>query len=309
MRFGLQIYQDPEAENLWDDVLAKARAAEESGFDSVWLWDHLMFDRTWGESDWGPTLECFTGLAALAAATERVKIGHLVAGVPFRNPTLVAKMATSLDVISHGRAILGLGAAWMEREFEGYGYPFEDVPTRMKRLEEAIRVILTMWRERPATFEGRFYRADRALNDPPPLQKPHPPLLIGGNGEKVTLRLVAQYGQMCNVDGEPEVVGQRFEVLREHCRRLGRDPAEITFSSYGWAIVGRDEAEAAAKLERLGERRRRYAGQAGSPEQLIEWFRAYAAAGSQYAIFQMTGQPAEDARLFGETVIPALREA
>jgi F420-dependent oxidoreductase-like protein len=306
MRFGLQVFQDPAAANLWDDVAAKARIAEESGFDSVWLWDHLMFDRTFGESDWNPTLECFVALGAVAAVTSRVKIGQLVAAVPFRNPTLVAKMATTLDVISHGRSILGLGAAWMEREFEGYGYDFEPRGARMRRLEEAVRLVLTMWRERPASFAGEFYRAGRALNDPPPVQRPHPPLMIGGSGEQVTLRLVATYAQWCNVNGEPETVRHRFEVLREHCRAVGRDPAEIVFSNYGWVIIGRDDAEAQAKLERLGGARRPYPGVAGGPDTVIRRMREFAAVGSQCMILQMTGQDAEDARLFGEKIIPAL---
>src|SRR5690606_8993054 len=150
-----------------------------------------------------------------------------------------------------------------------------------------IQVVRAMWTQRPASFEGRYYRIDRALNDPAPIQKPHPPILIGGNGEKVTLRLAAQYAQFCNVFGDPEQARYRFNVVREHCARLGRPTSEITFSNHGWVIIGRDEAEVAAKWERYGQQLPTFAGFAGTPEQLIERFRAYAAAGSQYCTIQM----------------------
>jgi F420-dependent oxidoreductase-like protein len=270
------------------------------------MWDHFMLPPPYSPPGHSPMLECFVALGALAAITERVKLGQLVLGVPYRNPALVAKMATTLDVISHGRSILGVGAAWMEREFEGYGFDFEERGARMRRLEEAVRLILTMWQDRPASFSGEFYRAGRALNDPPAVQRPHPPIMIGGSGEQVTLKLVAKYAQWCNVQGDPDTVRHRFEVLREHCRKVGRDPAEIVFSNYGWVIVGRDDAEAQAKLEKLGSARRPYPGIAGGPDTIIRRMREYAAVGSQCMILQMTGQDAEDARLFGETVMPAL---
>ena len=312
MQFGIQVnpYFPGPTGNPWDSTLATTRAAETAGFDSVWLYDHFMWENHPGQPADGPTLECFVGLGALAAVTSRIRLGQLVVGVPYRNPALVAKMATSLDLISHGRSILGLGAAWHRREFEGYGWDFEDVPTRMKRLEEAIKVVLAMWQDAPASFAGHFYRLDRALNLPSSIQRPYPPLMIGGNGEQVTLRLVARYAQWCNVFGEPELVKHRFAVVREHCDRIGRSPDEITYSNHGWVLIGRTEAEAASKLERCRALVPGFFGLAGTPEQLIEHFRAYAAVGAQYCTIQIPDPDTVEAvELFGETVIPALRDA
>ena len=144
---------------------------------------------------------------------------------------MTAKMATTLDLISHGRSILGLGAGWHKREYEAYGWgTFEEVPVRMRRFEEAIRAMLTLWTEQPATFAGAFYRLDHVADLPAPIQRPHPPILIGGSGTKVTLRLVAQYGQFCNVSGEADAVAHLFGALRDHCERIGRPHAEVTRS-------------------------------------------------------------------------------
>ena len=310
MRFGLQInpYAPGPTGNPWDAVAAVAQVAEDGGFDSLWLYDHFMFEAGPLRAKPEPVLECFVGMGALAAITNHILLGQLVVGVPYRNPALVAKMATSLDLISHGRSILGLGAAWHKREYEAYGWgQFDDVGVRMKRLEEAIQVVLAMWGEQPASFEGTYYRLDRAVNDPPPIQRPHPPIMIGGNGENVTLRLVAKYGQWCNVFGDPELVRHRFDVLREHCARLGRPTEEITFSNHLWVVVGRDEADVAAKLERLDVPS--FAGLAGTPEQLVEQFRAYAAVGARYCTIQMPDvNDVEPVRLFAEQVMPALRD-
>lgn len=314
MRFGLQInpYVPGATGNPWDAVADIARTAEDGGFDSLWLYDHFLWDNPaapdgpYREASPAPVLECFVGLAAVAAITHRIRLGQLVLGVPYRNPALVAKMATSLDLVSHGRSILGLGAAWHAREFTAYGWEFEDLGTRMGRLEEAIKVVQAMWREPSPSFTGRFYRLDRALNDPPPIQRPHPPILIGGNGEKVTLRLVAQYGQWCNVFGEPELVGRRFGVLREHCLRLDRPVEEITLSNHLWVVIGRDDADVQAKVKRWKETIPGFPGVAGTPEQLIEKFREYEAVGSQCCTIQLAdGSDVDSVRLFAETVIPA----
>ena len=311
VKFGLQIYQDPgqaRAGTLWENVAALALAAEESGFDSVWMWDHFMLPPPYSPEDESPMLECFVALGALAAITSRIKLGQLVLGIPYRNPALVAKMASSLDVISHGRSILGIGAGWHKGEYEAYGWgEWPDVPTRMKQLEEACEVILAMWRGGRASYEGKHFHVRGALNDPPPVQRPHPPLMIGGSGEQVTLRLVAKYGDWCNVNGDPAAVERYLEALRAHCQRLGRPIEEITLSNYLWLVIGRDEAEVARKREVLERARRPYHGIAGTPEQLIEQLRPYAALGVQHCVFQMTTETDPAAvRLFGERVIPAL---
>lgn len=257
MQFGLQInpYLNGPTGNPWDSVERVARATDASAFDSLWVYDHFLYEGGYpGHPHSEPVMECFTTLGAIAAITRRVWLGQLVLGVPYRNTAAMAKMATTLDLISHGRSILGLGAGWHKREYEAYGWgEFEPVSTRMARLEEALRVVLAIWTERPAHFEGTYYRLDQALENPSPIQQPHPPIMVGGSGEKVTLRLVAQYAQFCNVSGDPETVERLFARLREHCARLDRPYEAITRSIYATVVVGEDDAAVAAKRERLGE--------------------------------------------------------
>ena len=314
MRFGLQVnpYFPGPTGNPWDSVASVARAVDESAFDSQWVYDHFQYEGGYsGHPIPEPVKECFTMLGALAAITQRVRLGQLVLGVPYRNPAMMTKMATTLDLISHGRSILGLGAGWHRREYEAYGWgTFEEAPVRMKRLEEAIQVVLALWTERPASFEGDFYRLDNVVENPAPIQQPHPPIMIGGSGEKVTLRLVAQYAQLCNVSGDPETVGRLFSVLREHCDRLGRPYDQITRSIYTTVIVGRDEAEVAAKRERLNDFIPTKGALIGTPDQLIAIFGEYARAGCQYVVFRTPDWlDVEPVQLFAECVIPALADA
>jgi F420-dependent oxidoreductase-like protein len=313
MQFGLQIFQDATLArpNLWDNLLRMALAAEDSGWSSLWMWDHFQLPPPYNPPGEAPMLECMVGLGGLAVATKRVLLGQLVLGVPYRNPALVAKMASTLDVMSHGRSILGIGAGWAKEEYEAYGWgEWPDTPARMRQLADATRVILAMFGQGPATYEGRHYHVRGALNDPPPVQRPHPPIMIGGSGERTTLRLVARYAQWCNVNGDPARVAGRLQTLREHCQDVGRPIEEITLSNYLWCVIGRDEAEAKRKREAMESVRRAYHGVYGSPQQVIDQLGEYATLGVQHCIVQLTGEHDPDAvRLFGETVVPALRNA
>lgn len=313
MQFGLQVnpyYDGPEG-NPWDAVAEAARLADNHAYDSLWLYDHFLYEGGYsGHPDWEPVMECFTTLGAIAAITRRIRLGQLVLGMPYRNPAMMAKMATTLDLISHGRSILGVGAGWHEREYEGYGWgKWEPIGVRMKRLEEGLQVTLALWADRPANFEGQYYRLEQVMDHPGPVQRPHPPILIGGCGEQVTLRLVAQYGQFCNVSGDPSKVKHLYDVLRQHCERVGRDYDEITRSIYTTVLIGRDKAELAAKYEQLEEYIPRRGTLFGTPDQLISIFREYADAGCQYVIFRTPDwNDLEPIRLFSEQVIPALAE-
>ncbi len=310
MQFGLQInpYLNGPTGNPWDSVERVARATDESAFDSLWVYDHFLYEGGYpGHPYSEPVMECFTTLGAIAAVTRRIRLGQLVLGVPYRNPAATAKMATTLDLISHGRSILGLGAGWHKREYEAYGWgAFEPTSVRMQRLEEALRVVRAIWTERPAHFEGAYYRLDQARENPSPIQQPHPPIMVGGSGEKVTLRLVAQYAQFCNVSGDPETVGHLFDALHAHCGRLGRAYEEITRSIYTTVVVGKDDAEVAAKRERL----RDFIPDGtliGTPAQLIAIFQEYARVGCQYVVFRTPDWvDVEPVQLFAEQVIPAL---
>lgn len=229
-RLGLQIpnftFPGVADADLFETIAGIATTAEENGFDSVWVMDHLYQIGMVGPKE-DPMLEAYTLLSALAARTRRVSLGTMVTGVTYRNPALLAKIVTTLDVISSGRAILGIGAAWNDEEHAGYGFEFSQVKERMDRLEEALQIIRAMSTEPAPSFEGRYYRVRGVLNNPRPIRG-RIPILIGGGGEKRTLRLVAQYGDACNLFGDPDTVRHKLDVLERHCADVGRDPAEIT---------------------------------------------------------------------------------
>src|SRR5438552_811922 len=252
--------------NHWDTTLAAARACEQAGLDSVWLADHFMFPDKANPEKEAPVFDCLVALGAIAASTSRIRIGELVVGVPYRNPALLAKMLTTLDVVAHGRTIIGIGAAWHEPEFRAYGWPFPSVRDRMEMLEEAFHIIDRMMTQRPASFSGKHYKIEDAYNDPMPVQKPRPPIMIGGSGEKVTLRLAAQYGDFCNVGGDPPTVKHRLDVLRQHCDRVGRPYEAIIRSNDMSILIAATERELAAKKERYGSNFRLM----GTPDQIIE---------------------------------------
>ena len=313
MRFGLQInpYLDGPTGNAWDALERVARALDRSAFDSLWLYDHFLYEGGYpGHPLPEPVLECFTALGALAVVTERLRLGQLVLGIPYRNPAMTAKMATTLDLISHGRSILGIGSGWHQREYEAYGWgEFEPLGVRMRRLEEAVRCILKLWTERPASFQGEFYRLDSVEEMPYPIQKPHPPIMVGGSGERVTMRLVAQYADWCNVQGDPETIGRLLGTIRENCERMGRPYETITRSMYTTIFLGRDEADVAAKRERLGHYIPKRGALIGTPEQVADMLAAYARVGIEYVIFRTPDWvDLEPVMLFSERVIPALAE-
>jgi F420-dependent oxidoreductase-like protein len=210
---------------LGSDLARIVATAEAAGVDRISVMDHV-----WQIGPHGPVeqdmLEAYTTLGFLAAHTTRVKLMTLVTGVTYRDPGLLAKMVTTLDVLSGGRAILGIGAAWNEDESRGLGLFFPPTAERFERLEEALQICLQMWSGDESGYQGRHYQLERTLNSPQSLTRPHPPILIGGGGEKKTLRLVAQYAQACNVFAGPELP-HKLQVLREHCERLGRDYDEI----------------------------------------------------------------------------------
>jgi F420-dependent oxidoreductase-like protein len=227
--YGIQLpnFSGPAPADLFDHVAGLATTAEASGFDSVWVMDHFFQLPPLGGPD-QPMLEAYTLLGALAARTERVQLGTLVTGVTYRNPGILAKVVTTLDVISGGRALLGVGAGWDVAEHEAYGIEFPGLGERFDRLDEELAICRAMFSDEQATFTGKFYALRDAYNSPRPVRG-SVPVLVAGGGEKRTLDLVARYGDACNVlAGEPEAVRHKFEVLERHCERIGRDPAEIT---------------------------------------------------------------------------------
>lgn len=221
VRFGIQT---PQQSISWPDMLSLWQEVDALGFDTAWVFDHFLpifSDPT------GPCLEGWTALSALAMATKNVRLGVMVTGNTYRNPAVLAKMATTVDIISGGRLILGMGAGWFELEHKEYGIPFPPVAERLARLDESLEVIKRLWTEERTTFTGRYYRLDEAVFNPKPVQQPHPPILVGASGERVALGTVARRAQMWNSFGTPDVFRHKSARLGEHCQQIGRDPATI----------------------------------------------------------------------------------
>ena len=243
-------------DKLFDHVTAQARAAEKAGFDLVTVMDHFYQIRGVGPET-APMLEAYTTLSALATQTSKVKLGTLVTGVTYRNPALLAKQVTTLDVISKGRAVLGIGAAWNEDEHRGYGIEYPPIGRRMDRLDEAVTIAKLMFTEDRPSFEGKYFRIDRALNVPRPIQKGGPKILIGGGGEKRTLRILAQHGDMGHWFGGPlEDLKRKREIFEQHCADVGRDPSEVTILLGIGLILTDDAKQGQAILASLPAERR-----------------------------------------------------
>jgi F420-dependent oxidoreductase-like protein len=316
IRLGLQIpnfsYDGVPDDRLFGTIADQAVAAEESGFDSVWVMDHFYQLPMLGPSS-NAMLEAYTLLGALAARTSRVNLGTLVTGVTYRWPAVLAKEVTTLDVVSRGRAILGIGAAWNEEEHAAYGIPFLPAGERLDRLEEALQVCRAMFTQERATVSGRHYRVTDAMNHPRPIRPGGIPILVGGGGEKRTLRLVARYADACNLFGPAGTVRHKLDVLAAHCEAEGRDPAEITKTRLGSLAVGDSAEDARRAVEADARRRGRDPAQVswtyilGSPDEVVDQVGKLLDTGLDGLIFNMphTHDP-EDVRRAGQLLRPLL---
>ncbi len=280
--FGLHLpsytFPDSPPEQLFDRIVEQARAAEAAGFSLVTVMDHLnQIPGIGPQTD--PMLEGWSVLAALARETRSVRLGTLVTGVTYRNPALLAKQATTLDVISKGRAVLGLGAAWFEAEHVGLGFDFPPIRERMDRLDEALAIARAMFSEERPTFQGRYYRIEAALNVPRPIQPGGPPILIGGGGEQRTLKIAARYADMTHwFPLGLDVLEHKTQVLARHCEAIGRDPATIERTMATPVLVAATEAEADALRGYLPPERRPHVV-TGTPEQCADALQPYLEAG------------------------------
>jgi F420-dependent oxidoreductase-like protein len=217
--FAHEFADTSEPREAYDQLVQIARAADESGYDSLLIPDHLTAMQPAQQTQF----EAWSTITALAGETTRVRLGLLVASVGYRNPALAAKIASTVDVISNGRVIFGLGAGWHEPDYVQYGFEFGDAKERLRRLEEAAQIVLGLWTQDETTFHGNFYRVDGAINQPKGIQRPHIPLMIAGAGEKVTLRTVARYADVSNIVDSPEVVRHKYAILKQHAHDAGRD--------------------------------------------------------------------------------------
>ncbi len=279
-----------------------AKQAEELDFASIWLYDHL---HNVPQPVQEITFECWISTAALARDTQRIRVGQIVTCNGYRNPALLAKMASTVDALSHGRLVFGIGAGWYEHEYNAYGYGFPETKERLARLQEAVQVILALWTQEEAQFEGKYYQVSGAINQPKGVQKPHIPLLVGGGGEKVTLKIVAQYADACNIGGDSRTIRHKLEVLKQHCENVGRDYNQIKRTSsisYCALAPTLTEAEAMFSPEELERVRAKESYFIGTPAQMRERIAEYEDLGIQELMlhFVDTATNPETLRLFKE---------
>jgi F420-dependent oxidoreductase-like protein len=296
-------FWSPQAGATVKTLLDRAEMAERLGYHSFWLVDHFW---TLGLPD-VDLLEAMAMMSALAARTERVRIGTLVLCNSFRNPALLAKSLTTIDRISNGRLEVGLGAGWMEQEYRAYGYEFPSVGTRLRQLEESLQILKAMFTENRATFKGRYYTVADAPNNPKPVQKPHPPITIGGAGEKVMLRLVAKYADRWNCPAGYRDFKKTLSVLHEHCRAVARDPKEITVSEQLMVCIGANKVEADQKWEMAkGRKPFSFTAVKGTPDEVIKQLRERVAWGiTMFTIMFADMAPPQTVELFAREVMPA----
>jgi F420-dependent oxidoreductase-like protein len=260
----------------WDKAVEVALLAEQLGYDSIWLYDHFHnVPRPAHEA----VFECWTTIAAISQRTSRIRLGQMVGCNSYRNPALLAKITSTVDVISGGRLDWGIGAGWYENEYRGYGYDFPSPKDRIGMLREAVEIVRSMWTEPETTYDGEFYRLVRANCDPKPLQQPHPPIWIGGGGEQLTLRIVARYADRSNFGGNPQEWAHKRDVLRRHCAAVGRDPDEIVMTWSPEVFIRPTEAEVVAAGTRSLWNEPfdswREGNLVGTPEQVAEKIQAY----------------------------------
>ena len=264
-----------------------ARAAEQAGFYSLWVMDHFFQIRGVGPHE-NDMLEGYTTLGYLAALTRRVKLGTMATGVIYRYPGILVKTATTLDVLSGGRSYFGIGAAWNEQESRGLGVPFPPISERFELLEEALQIAKQMWSADNGPYRGKHNQLAETLNVPQPLSRPHPPVLVAGSGEKKTLRLVARYADACNLFGTPEIVRSKLEILKQHCRDVGRNYETIEKTTLGTADM------------RAGKMR---------AQDVITLCKQLADLGVQHAIFNIPNvEEIAPLETFGREIIPAVAD-
>jgi len=316
VHLGLQLpsftFSGVPDDRLFERVADIARAAEDAGFDSFWVMDHYHQIANIGPPT-DPMFEAYTLLGGVAARTTRIQLGAMVTGVTYRNPAFLAKVVTTLDVVSTGRAILGIGAAWNDEESLAYGYPWPSATERFERLEDALRICRSMFTQQRSTVQGAVHHVEGAYNMPQPVRPGGPPILVGGGGERKTLRLTARYADMWNGFGDVAMIRHKLDVLTEHCTAEGRDRADILATRLGTLIVA-DTHEEADRRRREWQAERGVGDDGlamrltwGDRSEVAEQARAFLDAGLQGLLFNMPpGSSPDDVLLAGEA-LSALR--
>ena len=305
-KMELASIEDPQ--DKWAKAVEVAALAEESGLDSLWVYDHFHNVPTPAHE---AVFECWTTIAAISQRTSRIRLGQMVGCTLYRNPALLAKITSTVDVISGGRLDWGIGAGWYEGEFKAYGYEFPSAGTRIAMLADCVEIVKRMWTEADATYEGAHVSVAGAQCDPKPLQDPHPPIWIGGGGERKTLRVVATHATHSNFGGKPDEWAHKRDVLRGHCEAVGRDPEEITMTWSPEVFIRETEAE-------VGTTSRSFWGEpfeswsagnlVGTPEQVTERIRTYVDLGCRGFVPWCSDYPDhETMELLATKVLPELR--
>jgi F420-dependent oxidoreductase-like protein len=296
----------------YEQMTRFAQEAERLDYDSVWVYDHF---HTVPTQQLETTFECWISTAGLTRDTRKIRIGQMVTCNNYRNPALLAKMASTVDVMSHGRLDFGIGAGWYEEEFKAYGYDFPDGPERLRMLNEALQIIHAMWKDDYATFEGKYYSVNGAINEPKGVQKPHIPIWVGGSGERVTLKLVAKYADACNLsETTPEQYKHKLDVLREHCDTVGRDYNSIIKSSHNFISLippGEDPDKVTeprrngASLEDFRKR-----NVVGTPQEMVDYFGSLRETGIEYFVIYFRNDLTrfDTIQMFAEEVMSVLRK-
>ncbi len=305
----MELASIPDPQDKWAKAVEVSVLAEELGYDSLWVYDHVHNVPVPANET---MFECWTTVAAISQRTSRIRLGQMVGCAPYRNPGLLAKITSNIDVISGGRLDWGVGAGWYESEFTGYGYGFPSAADRIRALRETVEIVLSMWSEPETTYQGRYFTLAAAQCDPKPLQQPHPPVLIGGGGEKMTLRVVAELATHSNFGGKPHEWAHKAEVLKGHCQAVGRDYDEITKTWSPEVFIRRTAAEVAAAGSRSfwGEPQDSWtAGNlVGTPEQVAHKIREYVDLGCTGFIPWCSDYPdTETLELLATEVIPEFR--
>ncbi|MGZ9221826.1 MAG: TIGR03560 family F420-dependent LLM class oxidoreductase [Anaerolineales bacterium] len=307
MKFGLRntsfVYPNG-TRDIWEDTKAHIQRAERDGFHSFWVMDHFYQLPAHGSEE-EPFLDAWTALPALAAVTSRIRLGAMVSPVAYRNPALLARMASSLDHISGGRMNFGFGAGGFKPEYRAYGFEFiEKASIRLAQMKEALQLILGLWSSSRFTFHGEYFHVEDAILEPKPLQKPHPPILIGGVGPKLTLRIIAELGDACNLWGPPAEFVKQREMLKRHCEDVARDESTIEKTTYDLVVCARTEKELQTKIERLLPKGiEPWMALVGRPSQLSDIVGEYERVGADHLCLDFAGNDPESYALFVEEIM------
>jgi F420-dependent oxidoreductase-like protein len=305
----MELASIPDPQDKWSHAVDVAVLAEDLGYDSLWVYDHVHNVPVPAHE---AVFECWTTIAAVSQRTSRIRLGQMVGCNAYRNPALLAKITSTVDVISGGRLDWGIGAGWYDNEFKGYGYEFPPPKVRIGMLREAVEIVKALWTEPDVSYEGEHYVLQGAQCDPKPIQSPHPPIWIGGGGEQLTLRVVARHATHSNFGGKPHEWAHKAEVLKGHCAAVGRDDDEITKTWSPEMFVRETEAEVAEAGSRSfwGEPVASWTegNLVGTPEQVCEKIRTYLDLGCRGFVPWCSDYPdTETLRLFAEKVIPEFR--